>query len=148
MCMNRGFMGEYQHNIDQKGRLIIPSKFREALGDIFVLTRGLDNCLFIYTQSEWETLEEKISKLPLTRKDARRFSRFFFSGAVECEVDKQGRVNIPGALRDYSKLEKECIVTGISNRIEIWSKEIWEDYNEESEELIEESLENLGDIDI
>lgn len=146
--MNRGFMGEYQHNIDQKGRLIIPSKFREALGDIFVLTRGLDNCLFIYTQSEWETLEEKISKLPLTRKDARRFSRFFFSGAVECEVDKQGRVNIPGALRDYSKLEKECIVTGISNRIEIWSKEIWEDYNEESEELIEESLENLGDIDI
>src|SRR5699024_10408666 len=123
MSMNKGFMGEYQHNIDQKGRIIIPSKFRDALGENFVLTRGLDNCLFIYTQDEWEILEEKISKLPLTRKDARRFSRFFFSGAIECEVDKQGRINVPNPLKTYSKLEKECVITGVSNRIEIWSKE-------------------------
>jgi len=142
------FMGEYQHNIDIKGRMIVPAKFREGLGDSFVLTRGLDNCLFVYPMDEWKVLEDKLKQLPLTKKDARQFTRFFFSGAVECEIDKQGRINIPGTLRTYSKLEKECIVIGVSNRIEIWSKDVWEDYFEASEESFEDIAENLLDFDI
>ena len=118
------FMGEYHHSIDTKGRIIIPSKFRESLGDMFVITRGLDQCLFGYPLDEWSQLEEKLKGLPLTKKDARAFTRFFFSGATECELDKQGRVNIPGPLLNYGKLEKECVVLGESNRIEIWSKSI------------------------
>ncbi|HIV74160.1 MAG TPA: division/cell wall cluster transcriptional repressor MraZ [Candidatus Pseudogracilibacillus intestinigallinarum] len=142
------FMGEYQHNIDIKGRMIVPAKFREGLGDSFVLTRGLDNCLFVYPMDEWKVLEGKLKQLPLTKKDARQFTRFFFSGAVECEIDKQGRINIPATLRTYSKLEKECIVIGVSNRIEIWSKDVWEDYFEASEESFEDIAENLLDFDI
>ncbi|MEI3608245.1 division/cell wall cluster transcriptional repressor MraZ [Pseudogracilibacillus sp. SO10305] len=142
------FMGEYQHNIDIKGRMIVPAKFREGLGDSFVLTRGLDNCLFVYPMDEWKVLEDKLKQLPLTKKDARQFTRFFFSGAVECEIDKQGRINIPATLRTYSKLEKECIVIGVSNRIEIWSKDVWEDYFEASEESFEDIAENLLDFDI
>ena len=142
------FMGEYQHNIDAKGRMIVPAKFREGLGEKFVLTRGLDHCLFAYPMDEWKILEEKLKKLPLTKRDARRFTRFFFSGAVECEVDKQGRINIPQPLRTYSKLEKECVVIGVSNRVEVWSKEIWEDYFTQSEESFAEIAENLMDFDI
>lgn len=142
------FMGEYQHNIDMKGRMIVPAKFREGLGESFVLTRGLDQCLFAYPMDEWKILEEKLKKLPLTKKDARKFTRFFFSGAVECEVDKQGRINIPQPLRTYSKLEKECIVIGVSSRVEVWSKDIWEDYFTESEESFAEIAENLMDFDI
>lgn len=142
------FMGEYQHNIDIKGRMIVPAKFREALGESFVLTRGLDQCLFAYPMEEWKLLEEKLKKLPLTKKDARSFTRFFFSGAVECEVDKQGRINIPQTLRSYSKLDKECVVIGVSNRIEVWSKEAWEGYLSESEESFAEIAENLMDFDI
>lgn len=142
------FMGEYQHNIDIKGRIIVPSKFRETLGESFVLTRGLDNCLFAYPMNEWKLLEEKLKKLPLTKKDARSFTRFFFSGAVECEIDKQGRINIPKGLRTYSKLDKECVIIGVSNRIEVWSKEIWEGYMQESEESFAEIAENLMDFDI
>lgn len=141
-------MGEYQHNIDVKGRMIVPAKFREGLGESFVLTRGLDKCLFAYPMGEWKILEEKLKKLPLTKRDARSFTRFFFSGAVECEVDKQGRINIPQTLRNYSKLEKECVVIGVSSRIEVWSKEIWEDYFTESEESFAEIAENLMDFDI
>lgn len=141
-------MGEYQHNIDIKGRMIVPAKFREALGESFVLTRGLDQCLFAYPMEEWKLLEEKLKKLPLTKKDARSFTRFFFSGAVECEVDKQGRINIPQTLRSYSKLDKECVVIGVSNRIEVWSKEAWEGYLSESEESFAEIAENLMDFDI
>ncbi len=141
-------MGEYQHNIDTKGRMIVPAKFRDGLGESFVLTRGLDQCLFAYPQEEWKILEEKLKKLPLTKKDARSFTRFFFSGAVECEVDKQGRINIPQPLRKYSKLEKECVVIGVSNRIEVWAQEIWEDYFTESEESFAEIAENLMDFDI
>ena len=142
------FMGEYQHNIDVKGRMIVPAKFREGLGESFVLTRGLDKCLFADPIEEWKILEERLKKLPLTRRDARSFTRFFFSGAVECEVDKQGRINIPQTLRNYSKLEKECVVIGVSSRIEVWSKEIWEDYFTESEESFAEIAENLMDFDI
>lgn len=142
------FMGEYQHNIDAKGRMIVPAKFREGLGECFVLTRGLDKCLFAYPMEEWKILEEKLKKLPLTKKDARSFTRFFFSGAVECEVDKQGRINIPQTLRNYSKIEKECVVIGVSGRVEVWAKEIWEDYFTESEESFAEIAENLMDFDI
>ena len=139
------FMGEFQHNIDSKGRIIVPAKFREGLGESFVLTRGLDNCLFAYPQEEWRILEEKLKKLPLTKKDARAFTRFFFSGAVECDIDKQGRINIPSPLRKYADLDKECIVIGVSNRIELWAKEKWTDYVEESEESF---ADNLMDFDI
>ena len=142
------FMGEYQHNIDMKGRMIVPSKFRDGLGETFVLTRGLDQCLFVYPMDAWKQLEEKLKRLPLTKKDARSFTRFFFSGAVECEVDKQGRINIPSSLINYSKLEKECIVIGVSERIEVWAKEVWEEYIHESEESFDEIAENLLDFDI
>ncbi|MGM8364229.1 division/cell wall cluster transcriptional repressor MraZ [Virgibacillus sp. W0181] len=142
------FMGEFQHNIDTKGRMIVPAKFRTGLGDEFVITRGLDKCLFIYPMDEWKELELKLKKLPLTKKDARAFTRFFFSGAMECEVDKQGRINIPQPLRNYASLDKECVVIGVSNRVEVWSEEIWEDYFTDSEESFGEIAENLMDFDI
>jgi len=142
------FMGEYQHNIDTKGRIIVPAKFRELLGETFVITRGLDRCLFGYPIEEWKQVEEKLKALPLTKKDARAFTRFFFSGASECELDKQGRINIPTPLVSYAQLEKECVVLGVSNRIEIWSKDLWEDYFEESEESFAEIAENMIGFDI
>ncbi|MCM3600290.1 MULTISPECIES: division/cell wall cluster transcriptional repressor MraZ [Robertmurraya] len=142
------FMGEYHHNVDTKGRLIVPAKFREHLGETFVLTRGLDQCLFGYPLSEWDQIEEKLKGLPLTKKDARAFTRFFFSGATECEVDKQGRINIATPLMQYAKLEKECVVLGVSNRIEIWSKTLWEEYFTESEQSFAEIAENMIGFDI
>lgn len=142
------FMGEFQHNIDTKGRIIVPAKFREGLGERFVVTRGLDTCLFVYPMEEWKALEEKLKQLPLTKKDARAFTRFFFSGAVECATDKQGRVNIPQPLRSYAVLDKECTVIGVSNRVELWSATNWENYFTESEESFAEIAENLLDFDI
>ncbi|MDA1475652.1 division/cell wall cluster transcriptional repressor MraZ [Bacillus changyiensis] len=142
------FMGEYQHTIDTKGRMIVPAKFREGLGEQFVLTRGLDQCLFGYPMSEWKLIEEKLKALPLTKKDARAFTRFFFSGATECELDKQGRINITSSLLSYAKLEKECVVIGVSNRIELWSKEIWEQYVDEQEDSFAEIAENMIGFDI
>ncbi|ASK63590.1 cell division/cell wall cluster transcriptional repressor MraZ [Virgibacillus phasianinus] len=142
------FMGEFQHNIDNKGRIIVPAKFREELGERFVVTRGLDKCLFAYPMNEWKLLEEKLKKLPLTKKDARAFTRFFFSGAIECEVDNQGRINIPQTLRNYAVLSKECVVIGVSNRIEFWASENWDDYFNDSEESFAEIAENLMDFDI
>lgn len=141
------FMGEYRHNVDTKGRLIIPAKFREGLGDTFVLTRGLDRCLFGYPMNEWRLIEEKIKALPVTKKDARAFARFFFSGATECEIDKQGRINIPRSLLEYGKIEKETVIVGVSNRIEIWSETIWDEYFAASEESFNEIAENLIDFD-
>jgi MraZ protein len=142
------FMGEHHHNIDSKGRLIVPAKFRDDLGEVFVLTRGLDQCLFGYPLSEWKDIEQKLKGLPLTKKDARAFTRFFFSGATESEIDKQGRTNIPTPLLQYAKLDKECVILGVSNRIEIWSKQIWEDYFNESEESFAEIAENMIGFDI
>lgn len=141
-------MGEYQHTIDTKGRMIIPAKFRDGLGEQFVLTRGLDQCLFGYPMSEWKLIEDKLKALPLTKKDARAFTRFFFSGAVECDLDKQGRINIASNLLQYAKLEKECVVIGVSNRIELWSKSIWEQYTEEQEDSFAEIAENMIGFDI
>ncbi|MBY6036195.1 division/cell wall cluster transcriptional repressor MraZ [Fictibacillus nanhaiensis] len=142
------FMGEYQHSIDEKGRMIIPSKFREELGTEFILTRGLDQCVFGYPLDEWKVIEDKLKSLPFTKKDARAFTRFFFSGAAECQLDKQGRVNIASPLRDYAKLEKDCVVIGVSNRIEIWSKSIWEEYFSKSEDSFGEIAESLMDFDL
>ncbi|SKA77076.1 MraZ protein [Clostridium sp. USBA 49] len=126
------FIGEYQHAIDNKNRMIIPSKFREFLGERFVLTKGLDGCLYVYTLDEWKILEDKLKKLPLTNKEARAFVRFFFSGANEIDVDKQGRALIPQNLLEYAGIKKEIVSIGVSTRIEIWSKEKWEEYNNQN----------------
>jgi MraZ protein len=142
------FMGEYQHNIDDKGRLTIPAKFREELGASFVITRGLDHCLFVYPRSEWENLEAKLKSLPFTRSDARAFVRFFFSGATESDLDKQGRVLIPPPLREYAKLVRDCVVIGVSNRVEIWSKDTWEEYSAKAAESFAEIAENIVDFDL
>lgn len=141
------FMGEYQHSVDAKGRLIVPAKFRDALGETFVVTRGLDNCLFGYPMNEWRKLEEKLKGLPMTKKDTRAFARFFFSGATEVEIDKQGRINIPTTLMQYAHLVKECVVLGVSNRIEIWAKDAWEVYFSESEQSFNEIAENMIGFD-
>jgi MraZ protein len=140
-------MGEYQHSVDAKGRLIVPAKFREALGETFVVTRGLDNCLFGYPMDEWRKLEEKLKGLPMTKKDTRAFARFFFSGATEVEIDKQGRINIPSTLVQHAHLVKECVVLGVSNRIEIWAKDAWETYFTESEQSFNEIAENMIGFD-
>ena len=141
------FIGEYQHTLDDKGRIIIPSKFREELGETFVMTKGLDNCLFVYPKSEWTILEEKLKTLPLTNRDARAFVRFFFAGASECALDKQGRVLVPPNLREHSKLDKDAVVIGVSTRMEIWSKEEWDSYNDDdnlSYDSIAEKMAALG----
>ncbi|WCK53093.1 division/cell wall cluster transcriptional repressor MraZ [Aneurinibacillus sp. Ricciae_BoGa-3] len=142
------FMGEYQHTIDEKGRLTMPAKFREQLSDVFVVTRGLDNCLFVYPLEEWKVLEQKLTSLPFTRSDVRAFTRLLFSGATECSLDKQGRVNIPPALRKHAQLEKDCIVTGVSRRVEIWSEDVWETYCAQSADSFNEIAEKIVDFDL
>ncbi len=142
------FMGEFQHSVDDKGRLIMPAKFRESLGDAFVVTRGLDECLFVYPKMEWNQLADKLRTLSLMKSDARAFTRFFFSGASECEWDKQGRVTLPSNLREHAKLEKDCVVIGVSSRVEIWSKARWEQYVSQSETSFNEIAEKLVDFDL
>lgn len=140
-------VGEYRHNVDTKGRISVPSKFRDDLGQSFVVTKGLDNCLFAYSKEEWKNLESKLNTLPLTNQEARAFKRFFFSGAAECEVDKQGRVNIPQSLRDYAKLQKDVVIVGLSNRAEIWNNNQWDKYNGQSSDDItklESQMSKLG----
>lgn len=140
------FMGEYNHTIDTKGRLIMPSRFRESLGDEFVVTKGLDGCLFVYPNKEWSAFEEKLRALPLTNKDARKFSRFFLAGAAACEVDKQGRILIPSVLREFAGLEKDVVLVGVLSRIEIWSKSKWEESNDAYDDMdeIAEHMQELG----
>ena len=141
-------MGQYEHTIDAKGRVIIPAKFREELGEKFVLTKGLDNCLFVYSLEEWKNIEAKLKTLPLTKKDARAFTRFFLAGAVECEIDKQGRILIPANLREHAKIEKDVIFIGVSTRVEIWSKEVWEEYSNNTDVSFEEIAEHLDELNI
>lgn len=140
------FIGEYQHSLDEKGRVTVPSKYREQLGEAFVLTKGLDGCLFIYTQEEWANFEQKLKNLPLTNMNARKFVRFFLSGAVECMTDKQGRILIPNTLRVYSCIEKDIVFIGMSNRIEVWSLENWKAYNDADidVESLAAQMEELG----
>lgn len=136
-------MGEFSHTVDTKGRLIIPAKFREQLGTQFIVTRGMDGCLFGYPMDEWQTLENKLKELPLTKKDARSFVRFFYSAATECEFDKQGRINLPSTLRSHAGLEKKCVVVGVSDRIEIWSEDRWNSFADEAEDNFDEIAEKM-----
>lgn len=144
------FMGEYHHSIDEKGRLIIPSKFRSELGESFVITRGLDNCLFVYSLVEWNKIVDRLKTLPFTKKDARNFTRFFLSGATVCELDRQGRVNIAASLIEFAFLDKECIIVGVNDRLEIWSKSKWDNFFNENSDKLSDIAENLfaSDIDL
>ena len=140
------FIGEYQHSLDSKNRIIVPAKLREGLGNKFVITKGLDGCLYAYPLEEWKILEDKLKTLPLTNKDARTFVRFFFSVACEVELDKQFRGLIPQNLKEYAKIEKDIVSIGVLSRVEIWSKEMWENYNDLNVDFdyIAEKMNDLG----
>lgn len=140
-------IGEYHHNIDDKNRLIIPSKFREEIGDKFILTRGLDGCLFIYSMSNWEKITNKLKTLPFTKKDARVFMRFFLSGANVCEFDKQGRINISSSLVDYASIKKECAIIGVNDRLEIWAIDAFNSLMDDNKDNLSDISENLFDMD-
>ena len=136
-------IGEYEHSLDAKGRMILPAKIREDMGEKFIVTKGLDGCLFGFSQTEWANFEEKLKTLPLTNKNARDFVRFFLSGATECEIDKQGRFLIASNLREYSNLEKDAVIIGVGTIIEIWNKEKWKSYNSDENISADEIAENM-----
>lgn len=137
------FMGEYHHSIDDKGRLIIPAKFRSELGDKFIITRGIENCLFAYPEKRWEEIVHKLESLPFTKKDARNFTRFFLSGATVAEFDKQGRVNITSPLINYASIEKDCVIIGTGDRLEIWSEDAWNSFFDSASINMSDIAENL-----
>lgn len=138
-------IGEYEHSLDAKGRLIMPSKLRDDIGEKFIITKGLDGCLFAFSIEEWKIFEQKLRSLPISNKDARAFSRFFFAGAMDCEIDKQGRFLISSNLRDFAGLTKEVVIVGMDSRIEIWSKDKWQKCDEDiSADEIAEKMEMLG----
>lgn len=138
-------MGEFHHNIDEKGRLIIPSKFRNELGDQFIITKGLDGCLFIYSLIEWNKIIQKLGQLQFTKKNVRAFERAFVGGASTIDLDKQGRISISSPLISYAGLEKECVIIGVNERLEIWSEKEFNRYMEENEESLEEITEDIFD---
>ena len=138
-------IGEYEHSLDSKNRIIMPSKFRDDIGEKFIVTKGLDGCLFAYSLQEWKNFEEKLRSLPLSSKDARAFSRFFFAGATDCLLDKQGRFLIPSNLIEFAGLEKDLVIVGMNSRIEIWAKSKWKNVDEQiSADEIAEKMEMLG----
>lgn len=140
-------IGEYEHSLDAKGRLIMPAKLRTDMGEKFIITKGLDGCLFVFSQNEWSNFESKLKELPLTNKNARDFVRFFLSGATECEIDKQGRFLLVNTLREYAEIIKEVIIIGVGTRLEIWNKEKWKKYNSNeniSADTIAENMTMLG----
>ena len=139
------FIGEYHHTIDDKGRIIIPAKFRDELGSNFVVTRGIESCLFVYPNKNWNQICEKLNSLPFTRKDARIFNRFFMSGATNVELDKQGRANISSPLIDYAHLSKECVIIGTGDRLEIWSQDDWDSFFDSNKDSMSDIAENLFD---
>ncbi len=139
------FMGEYRHTIDSKGRIIIPSKLRDELGSDFYMTRGLEGCLYVYPKKNWELIIAKYKDIPDTR-DKRYFMRIFLSGAINCEIDTQGRVNIPSPLVEYAKLEKDCLIIGVDERLEIWSKEEWNIFINENENKLSDIADTLFTI--
>jgi MraZ protein len=139
------FLGEYNHNLDEKGRLAIPVKFRNDLFEGGVVTRGLDNCLFLYTKKEWEVIAKKISSLPVSQKNSRAYSRLMLAGAMEIELDKQGRVVLPEYLRKYAELNKKAVIAGLYNRVEIWDEQKWEVYKKETESQSDDIAEKLGE---
>ncbi len=136
-------MGEYHYSIDEKKRIIIPSRFREELKDTFVITRGIENCLFIYSLEEWKKITDKLETLPFTKKDARQFIRFFLSGATEAQFDKQGRIVITTPLLEYAKIEKDCVIIGAGERLEIWSENAWNNFFNEASTNMSDIAENL-----
>lgn len=138
--------GEFNHSIDAKGRLIIPSKLRESLGEHFMITKGMDGCLFLYPDNEWKAFEEKLNTLPLTNKKARDFKRFFVGSSVDGELDKQGRVLLPSSLRIYAGLEKEVVLAGVLDKVEIWNRDAWEAHTAEVEENIEDIASDMEDL--
>lgn len=140
-------IGEYRHNIDDKGRIIIPAKFREEIGMKFVVTRGLDGCLFVYSMDNWNKIVSKLQTLPFTKKDARTFMRFFLSGATVCEFDKQGRINLSNSLILYAGIQKECTIIGVNDRLEIWASEKLDAIMEENELNFSTIAENLFEGD-
>jgi MraZ protein len=142
------FMGEHQHSIDDKGRITMPAKFREGLGERFLVTKGLDGCLFVFPRSEWLNFEEKLKSMPISRPQAREFVRFFYAGAAECEIDKQGRILLPASLKNHARLEKDAIVVGVMNRVEIWSLAMWNSYSSKAEENYNEAAQALVDLGI
>ncbi|MDD5450231.1 MAG: division/cell wall cluster transcriptional repressor MraZ [Candidatus Omnitrophica bacterium] len=141
------FYGEYEHSLDKKGRIIVPSKFREAAKahyvEKFFITRGLDKCLFIFTEDEWKNQELKFKNLSFTKKESRSFNRLFFSGTSELELDKQGRILIPKYLKDFAGIKKDIIIIGVSNRIEIWAREVWQEFYKTQQPSFEEIAEKL-----
>ena len=144
------FYGEYLHTIDRKGRLILPAKFRESAKNNFIekffINRGLDGCLFMFSEEEWRNQEQKFKSLPITKQQARTFNRLYFSGAVEIIADKQGRILLPGFLKDFAGIKRDVIIVGVSNRIEIWAKEKWQEFYGNSQPVFEEIAEELMDI--
>ena len=145
---NDMLIGEYKHTLDPKGRVIIPAKFRQELGEHFVMTKGLDGCLFVYPLDEWKSVEGKLRKLPINKKDARTFERFFFSGAVECEIDSQGRVLIPSNLKEFAKIDKDAVIIGVSTRLELWSLEEWNKFNSDANISYEDVAEKMSQLGI
>ncbi len=141
-------LGEYKHNLDTKGRVAVPSKFREKFMSGAIITRGLDRCLFMFTKSEWDTLVQKIVSLPLAQADSRAFSRLMLAGATDVELDTQGRILIPDSLRNYAGLKKEVVVTGMYSRVELWNAEAWDAYKTKTEGAADEIAEKLGEIGI
>lgn len=137
------FIGEYHHTIDDKGRIIMPAKFREELGNVFIVTRGIENCLYVYPMSNWNDICNKLNSLPFTKKDARNFTRFFMSGATNVELDKQGRINILSPLISYASLNKECVVIGTGDRVEIWSEELWTNFFNSTKDNMSDIAENI-----
>ena len=138
-------IGEYRHNIDEKGRLIIPAKFREEIGNSFIVTKGLDGCLFVYSLAEWDKIITKLKTLSFTKKDARTFTRFFLASASVCEFDRQGRINLVNTLTLYAGIKKECVIIGVNDRLEIWALDKYESLMAENIEQLDEISENLFD---
>ncbi|MCX6811770.1 MAG: division/cell wall cluster transcriptional repressor MraZ [Candidatus Berkelbacteria bacterium] len=142
------FLGEYKHKIDDKGRLAMPSRYREKLQEGVVITRGLDSCLFVYPKKDWRILAEKIARLPLTQSNARAFARLMLAGAIDIELDKQGRVILPSYLRQYAALKNKVVIAGVYNRLEVWSQGRWGRYKKNAEENSSEIAENLSELGI
>jgi len=142
------FIGEYAHSLDDKGRISIPAKFRSLLSQGVVLTRGLDQCLFLYSREEWRVLAEKISQLPLSQKKSRAFSRLMLAGAWDAILDSQGRVVIPEYLRSYARISKKAVVAGLYNRVEIWDEEQWLKYKQETEQHSDDIAESLSELGV
>ncbi len=142
------FIGEFKHNLDVKGRMAIPAKFRDKLAGGAIITRGLDHCLFLFTVKEWELLAQKLISLPLAQANSRAFVRLMLAGAADVEIDKQGRILIPDYLRKYAGLKKETIIAGLYNRIEVWDNNVWKQYKQKTESASDEIAEKLSELGI